>query len=126
MDSLSVTHVDFELVHHHLPDAAEGAGGTLDALPDTLVRDAVVERVGPEGDLRVGRRDGGVVHEPELLHHHKLAVPADSQERHTHAWNSQSLLSSLPYIYATNGLFHEVSISMRSLRRCEAFIDSNL
>ena len=46
--------------------------------------DSVVERVGPERRVGDGRGDGAVVHEPELLHHEELPVPAHAEVGYAH------------------------------------------
>lgn len=79
------TYLDGDLVEGHLPDAGVGPGRAALLGADALVRRLVVQRVGPERRVGEGRHHGGVVAEPELLHHEKLAVPSDAEERHAHA-----------------------------------------
>ena len=73
-----------ELVHHQLPDARVAAGRTVLVVAVARVRHLVVERVRPQRRIRERGHHRRVVHEAKLLHHQKLPVPADAQERHPH------------------------------------------
>merc|ERR550539_10341 len=54
-------------------------------LTKALVRDLIVQGVGPERRVAHGGSDGAVVDKAELSHHEELSVPAHTEEGDSHA-----------------------------------------
>ena len=76
------SYLDFQLVEDHFPDAWEASARAALACAHATVRHLVVQRVRPNRRIAEGSGHAGVVNKAKLLHHEKLAIPANAQERH--------------------------------------------
>ena len=73
----------------------------LSPVPNALVRDLVVECVGPDWRVGDGGGDAGVVDEAELAHHQELAVPTSAQEGNSKTSDVLHVNTTEPFIGCT-------------------------
>lgn len=81
--STGVTSTSLQLIHDQFPDSGITSRGTVLIVPCALVGHLKVQRVRPQGRIRVRGHHGSVIFKTKLLHHEELSVPTDPQKGHS-------------------------------------------
>lgn len=86
LEQNSQTYLYKEWIYRNLPDSRIRSRGTELSDSSATIWGLIIKGVRPDRRIRRRSYNTRIVHEAELLHHEKLAIPADSQKRNSQTY----------------------------------------